>query len=200
MPFWVFPCACWNPYFIVFCHLEWPQRRTIFQKQIAATKMSVCFFTIWTQIVFAYFFWKMTLKKKPFSSQPPKNTIFHFFLRIFFFHVFHIVLFTFSNIKKTKTKSAHFFLKTLFWHPDKLPKIYFRTPTHYLCFSRPAKNTIKQGKTNKKKSWTDFQRNLGRIFNSETPKSWTDFQLYSAYIYIWLFVDMHTHPNSNSLV
>ena len=38
-----FPCACWNPYFIVFCHLEWPQERTIFPKQIVATKMRVSF-------------------------------------------------------------------------------------------------------------------------------------------------------------
>ena len=37
-----------------------------------------------------------------------------------------------------------------------------------------------------KKSWTDFQRNLGRIFNSKNPKSWTDFQLHSIYIYMLL--------------
>ena len=42
-----------TPIFIVFCHLEWPQKRTIFQKQIVATKMRV--FTVRTQIVFAYF-------------------------------------------------------------------------------------------------------------------------------------------------
>ena len=69
---------------------------------------------------------------------------------------------------------------------DTLTICYFRTPTHYLCFFRPAENTIKLGKNKQKKSWTDFQRNLGRIFNSKTPKSWTDFQLY-IYIYIYIY-------------
>ena len=130
-----FPLCLLKP---LFCSVWWlwmgTRKSDIFQKQIVATKMRT-FFTFRTQIVFAYFSkqWQF-YKKKHFSSEPPKNTIFLFFFLDSIFPFFHVFLFLFSNIKKTKTKSAHFFSKTLFWHPDKLPKKYFRTPTHYLCF------------------------------------------------------------------
>ena len=42
VPFWVFPCACWNPYFYSVLSLGMAtHNRTIFQKQIVATKMRV---------------------------------------------------------------------------------------------------------------------------------------------------------------
>ena len=103
-------------------------------------------------------------KNKNFFTTTQKTLFFLFFFEIFLFHVFHVLSFSFSNMKKTKTKSAHFFSKTLFWHLDKLPKNYFRTPTHYLCFLRYPKNTIKLGKNKQKKildqvltqPWTRF--------------------------------------------
>ena len=63
--------------------------------------------------------------------------------------------------------------KTLFWHPDKLPNIIF-TP----IFKTPTKH-YEIWENKQTKSWTDFRRNLGQIFNSRNGKSWTDFQLYS---------------------
>ena len=135
--------------------------------------------------MFAYFSKNDIFTKKEtfFFTATQKTLFFWAFFEIVLSIFFSYCPFYLFQHKKDKTKSAHFFSKTLFGHPDKLLKNYFRTPTHYLCFFRPAKNTIKLGKTSKKKSWTDFQRNLGRIFNSKTPKSWTDFQLYSIYIY-----------------
>ena len=113
---------------------------------------------------------------------------FWFFFEIFVFHFFHILLFTFSNIKKTKTKSAHFFSKTLFLTPWQTAKKLFRTPTHYLCFFRPAKNTIKLGENKQKK-----------ILDGFSTQPWTDFQLKNPqildgfstlqHIYIVIYID-----------
>ena len=195
VPFWVCPCVRWNPYS---CSVWWlgmaTKKGTIFPKQIVATKMRA-FFSVWTQIVFAYFLKNdIFTKKKHFSSQPPKkHYFFWFFFEIFLFHFFHIVPFTCSNIKKTKTKSAHFFSKTLFWHPDKLLKKYFRTPTRYLCSFRPAKNTIKLGKNKQKKildgfstqPWTDFQLKNPQILDGFST-------LQHIHIYIYRYTHVHT--------
>ena len=83
-----------------------------------------------------------------------------------------------------------FFWKTLFLHPDKLPKLYFRTPYTLFVFFKTPKKHYKIGETSNKKSWTYFRRNLGKIFNSRNGKSWTDFQLH--YIYIHTYIHMHT--------
>ena len=62
----------------------------------------------------------------------------------------------------------------IFSHPYTLFVFFvYDTPKHY-----------KIGENKQKKSWTDFQLNLGQIFSSRNAKSWTDFQLYSIYIYI----------------
>ena len=151
------------------------QKKYHFPKTDSCNENAHLFFTFRTQIVFAYFSkkWHFYKKRPVFFTNTQKTLFFWAFFEIFFFHFFHVFSFSFSNIKKTKTKSAHFFSKTLFWHPDKLPKNYFRTPTHYLCFLRYPKNTIKLGKNKQKKSWTKFWRNLGPSFDSKNPKSWT---------------------------
>ena len=92
-------------------------------------------------------------------------------------------LFLSPTSKRQKQKVHIFFRKPFFWHPDKLPKNYFRTPTHYLCFLRYPKNTIKLGKNKQKKildqvltqPWTKF-------WLKKKTKSWTKFWLYSIYI------------------
>ena len=116
--------------------------------------------------MFAYFSkkWQFYKKKTFFFTTTQKTLFFWVFFEIFFFHFFHVFSFSFSNIKKTKTKSAHFFSKTLFLTPWQTAKKYFRTPTHYLCFLRYPKNTIKLGKNKQKKildhiltqPWTTF--------------------------------------------
>ena len=79
-----------------------------------------------------------------------------------------------------------FFSKTFFWHPDKLPKNYFRTPTHYLCFFRPAKNTIKLGNKQKildgfsTQPWTDFQLKNPQILDGFST-------LQHIYIYMYMY-------------
>ena len=98
------PVPAETPIFIVFRHLEWPQKRTIFQKQIVATKMRVffTFLTFRTQIVFAYFPQKWQFyKKRPLSSQPPKKHkifwLLNFSFEIFLFPFFHIFLLLFPT-------------------------------------------------------------------------------------------------------
>ena len=178
-----FPRACWNPYF---CSVWWlwlgTKKRTTFPKQIVATKMRT-FLTFRTQIVLANFSKKWHFYKKgPFVHNHPKNTI---FLGCFWnvcFPFFHVFSFSFSNLKKTKTKSAHFFSKTLFWQPDKLPKNYFHAPTLFV-FLRYPKNTIKLGKPAKTNLGPSFDATLDQVL-TQKPKSWTKFWLYSIYIYM----------------
>ena len=98
VPFWVFPRACWNPYFCSIWWLRTGTKRTVFPKQILATKMrafshlpnttSVCLLKN-----------AISAKKYLLCSQPPQK-LFSVFL--FMFSTFLYFLFSFSNIKKTK--------------------------------------------------------------------------------------------------
>ena len=127
-----------TPIFVVFGDFEWAQKRTIFQKQIVATKMRG-FFTFRTQIVFANFSKKCHFCRKKTSSLFTTTQKHYFwggggifFFEIFVFHFFHIFSFSFSNIKKTKTKSAHFFFENPFLTPRQTAKTIF-APLHTIC-------------------------------------------------------------------
>ena len=56
VPFWVFPCVRWNPYF---CSVWWllmgTKKSDIFQKQIVATKMRTFFYLLNTNSVCLFF-------------------------------------------------------------------------------------------------------------------------------------------------
>ena len=114
---------------------------------------------------------------KTFRLQPRKRHYFLFFVSLFFFvqcpfSIFSCFLFSFSKIKETKIKSAHFFRKP-FLTPWQTAKKTF-APLHTIClFAIPQKHdTI--GEKQAKKTWTDFCLNLGQIFDSKKAKSWTD--------------------------
>ena len=133
VPFWVFPCACWSPIFVVLGDFEWAQTRTIFQKQIVATKMRTFFYLPNTYSV-CLFSKKIHFNNKNLlSSQPAKKHYFAVF--IFCFFIFFTFLFCFLQ-HKTKTKYARFFFFRIpfFSHPENPPKNYFCAPTHYLWF------------------------------------------------------------------
>ena len=101
---------------------------------------------------------------KNFFTTTQKTLFFWVFLKFSFSMFFMFCLFLFPTWKRQKQKVHIFFRKPFFWHLDKLPKNYFRTPTHYLCFLRYPKNTIKLGKNKQKKildqvltqPWTRF--------------------------------------------
>ena len=205
VPFWVSPVPAETPIFIVFCLLEWPQKGTIFQKQIVATKMRVfltCFrasffpfcplcwpplflpfsrhlfalvspsksalfcrekgtssgaapgctspqssgrkflpeicvkkgqlFTVWTQIVFAYFLKNDIFTKK--HSQPHKKHYFSWFFWCFPFPLFFMLSFLlFSNIKKRQNKKCTFCFEDPFFDTlTNCQKIIF-APVHTIC-------------------------------------------------------------------
>ena len=115
VPFWVFPCVRWNPYF---CSVWWlgmaTKKSTIFPKQIVATKMRAFFYRLNTNSV-CLFFLKMTLKKKPFSSQPPKNTIFLGFFWNLPLPFFSYCPFDLFQHKKDKNKKCTFFCRKPFF-------------------------------------------------------------------------------------
>ena len=163
VPFWVLPCPCWNPNFLVFGDFVWAQRKV--QKQIVATKMR-SFLTFRTQIVFSIFLQNASFANKDlFSSQPPKNTIFNFFEIVL--SIFHLFSFALPNIKKTKTK------RYVFWSPffdssTTCKKIVF-APLHTICVFRYPQNTVQLGNNKQNKSWTDFWLNLGQIFDPKRP-------------------------------
>ena len=135
--------------------------------------------------MFAYFSknWQF-YKKNIFLHNHPKTLFFWAFFEIFLFHFFHGFSFSFSNIQKTKTKSAHFFSKTLFLTPWQTAKKIFSHPYTLFVFFKMPKKHYKTGENKQKKSWTKFWRNLGPSFDSKKPKSWTKFWLYSIYIYM----------------
>ena len=176
-----------------FCSVWWlsmgTKKSDIFQKQIVATKMRT-FFTFRTQIVFAYFSkkWQFYKQIKIPSQQPKKHYFSGLFLKFSFSIFFMFCLFLFPTWKRQKQKVHIFFSKTLFWHLDKLPKNYFRTPTHYLCFLRYPKNTIKLGKNKQKKildqvltqPWTRFWLKKPQILDQVLT-------LQHAYIYIYIY-------------
>ena len=102
---------------------------------------------------------------KNFFTTTQKTLFFWAFFEIVLFHVFHVLSFSFSTMKKTKTKSAHFFSKTLFLTPWQTAKKLFSHPyTLFVFFLRYPKNTIKMGKNKQKKildqvltqPWTRF--------------------------------------------
>ena len=159
-----------------------------FPKTDSCNENARLFFTVWTQIVFAHFSkkWHFYKKKSFFFTTTQKTIFFWAFFEIFLFHFFHIVLFTCSNIKNDKNKKCTFFFENPFFDTLTNCQKYFRTPTHYLCFFRPAKNTIKLGEKQAKKildgistqPWTDFQ-----LKNPQILDRFSTLQHMHAYIY-----------------
>ena len=145
------------------------KKRTIFQKQIVATKMRTFFYLPNTNSV-CLFFPKMTFwqKKTIFLHNHPKTLFFWvLFLKFSFSLFFQIFLFTFSNIKKTKTKSAHFFSRTLFLTTWQIAKKIFSHPyTLFVILNIPKKH-YKIGKKNKQKN----------ILDQVLTQPWTKFWL-----------------------
>ena len=180
VPFGVFPCACWNPYFCSVWWLWMGTKKDHFPKTDSCNENARFFYLPNTNSVCLFFKKCHFCKKHLLCSQPPQKHYFSvfFFLKFSFSMFFIFSLFSFSNIKKTKTKSAHFFSKTLFWHPDKLPKIIFAPYTLFVFFRQP-KNTIKLGENKQNKILDQVLTQPWTKFDSKKPKSWTKFWIYS---------------------
>ena len=135
VPFWVFPCACWTPFFVVFGDFEWAPKMDHFPKTDSYNENARFFCTFRTQIVFAYFLKHAILTKKTFFFTTPKKHCFFlvFFFFLFSFSMFSSFLFWFIQHKKGQKQKMHFiFSKPFFWRPDKLPKNLF-APLHTIC-------------------------------------------------------------------
>ena len=148
LPFWVFPCARWNPYF---CSVWWfcmVTTKCHFPKEIVVTKCG--FFYLPNTNSVCQFSKKCHFNQKDlFSSQPPKKLFSCLFWKCPF-PFFHFLSFAFSNIKKTKQKNISF-RKPFFDTPTTCQKTTF-APLHTICdcdFKLPQ-NPIKLGKTSKK--------------------------------------------------
>ena len=105
------------------------------------------------------------LQKRPvFFTNTQKHYFSGPFFEIFFFQCFHVFSFSFSNIKETKTKSAHFFSKTLFLTPWQTAKKLFSHPYTLFVFFKIPKKHYKTGENKQKKildqvltqPWTKF--------------------------------------------
>ena len=121
------PVPAETPIFVVFGDFVWAQKRTIFQKQIIATKMRACL-TFRTQMVFANFSKKCHFSKKDlWASQPPKE---HYFSVCFFLFHFSSFLFCFIQHKKDKKQKCTFICEAPFLKLRQPAKKLFRTPTH----------------------------------------------------------------------
>ena len=139
------------------------------------------------------------LQKRPvFFTNTQKTLFFWAFFEIFFFHFFfHVFCFSFSNIKKTKTKSAHFFF--FFENPffDTLTNCQKNifAPLHTICVFKIPQKHYKTGENKQKISWTKFWRNLGPSFDSKTPNLGPSFDS-TAYmcIYIYIYLSLSLSP------
>ena len=106
VPFWVFPCARWNP---DFCSVWWfsmvTEKSDIFQKQIVATKNARFSLTIRTQIVFANFLKNAIFAKKLFLFTATRQTANKYFRApTHYLCFFKIPLKTLSNWGKQAKK------------------------------------------------------------------------------------------------
>ena len=149
----------------MFRHLEWPQKKDHFPKTDSCNENALFLFTFRTQIVFAYFSKKWQFYKKPFFfTTTQKTPFFPAFFEIFLFHFFIFSLLLFSNMKKTKTKSAHFFFgnpfldtltncQKIFEHPYTLFEILNTPKNTYKTWEKQAKIILDQVLT---QPWTKF--------------------------------------------
>ena len=125
------------------------------------------------------------LQKRPVFFTNAQKTLFFGLFWNFIFPFFSCFLFLFSNIKKTKQKVHIFFRKPFFDTLTNCQKIYFRTPTRYLCFFKIPKKHYKIGENKQKKNLgPSFDATLDQVLTQKNPKSWTKFWHYSIYIYI----------------
>ena len=136
-------------------------------------------------------------KKTSFLHKHPKNTIFLGFFWNCLFPFFSCFLFSFSNIKKTKTKSAHFFSKTLFLTPWQTAKKLFSHPYTLFVFFKIPKKHYKTGEKQAKKILDQVLTQPWPSFDSKNPKSWTKFWLYSIYLSLSLATaNLHSDPRN----
>ena len=150
--------------------------------------------------MFAYFSKKWQFyKKKHFSSQPPKKHYFSgLFFEIFFFHFFHVFSFSFSNIKKTKTKSAHFFFENPFFDTlTNCQKIFSHTYTLFVFFKIPKKHYKTGEKQAKKNLGPSFDATLDQVLTQKTPNLGPGFDS-TAYMYIYIYIYIYGAKTSFS--
>ena len=183
-PFLDYPLCLLKPQvFVVFGDFEWAQKKTIFQKQIVATKMRSFFNISNTNSVCLFFENAISAKKHLLCSQPPKTLFFWaFFFLIFCFPYFSFFLFFFLQHKKTKIESAHFFECLL--TPWQTAKKLFSHPYTLFAFFKITKKHFKIGENKQKKSWTKFWRNLGPSVDSKDPILDQVLTLQHIYIYV----------------
>ena len=146
--------------------------------------MRFFFFTVWTQIVFAYFSKKRHFyKKRPFFfTTTQKTQFFCFFIVLSIFSC--CPFYFFQHKKKRQKQKVHIFFENPSFDTLTNSQKFIFAPLHTICVFLDQQKHYEIGENKQIKSWTDFQRNLGQIFNSKKGKSWTDFQLYSIYIYV----------------
>ena len=159
VPYWVFPCGCWSPYFfVVFGDLAWSQKKWHFPKTDSVNENAQFFF--WTQIVFAYFSKNCHFRRNIVLFATTKKHYFQFFSYFPCFSSF--LLFFLQHKKRQKQKMHFFFRKPFFDTPTTCPKFIF-APLHTICdLKNNAPNTTKFGKTSKvldlflTQAWTNF--------------------------------------------
>ena len=171
------PAPAETPIFVVFGGFEWTQKRTIFAKQIVATKMRV-FYLPNTNSVCLFF--NAISANNLFCSQPPPK---HYFSGPIWnlVSIFSYFLFFFLQHKEDKNKKCTFLFENPFLTPWHIAKNYFRTPTHHLCFKDAQKNTIKLEKANK--SWTKLW-----LKNQILDQVLTLQHILYVYIYIYVLI------------
>ena len=135
VPFWVFPCACWNPIFVICGDFVWLRKKVPFSKNRLCQR-KCAFLTFRSQMLFANSSKNAILTKQTFYFT---TTLFFCFVFVTFsFSIVFILSLFFSNTKKTETRNAHLFSNPLFGHPSTCKHIKFSQPyTLYVILQIP---------------------------------------------------------------
>ena len=170
---WVFPCACWNPYFCsVWCFCMVTNKWHL-PKQIVSTKMRVFYLPNTNSVC-------LFSPKCHFNSHNhPQNIIFQFFFLRFTLTICSSFLFILRR-KNDKNKECTFFVRKPFFDtPTTCKKKYF-APLRTNCDLKITQRHYKTGKQTKNIVQI-FDSTLDHILAQTKANFWTNFWLYNRF-------------------
>ena len=155
-PFWVFPCACWNPYFCSVWWLWMGTKKDHFPKTDSCNENTRFLLPSEHGWCLPIFLKNAILTRRPFFFMTIPGALFLFVCCPFRFFCFLSV--ALSDIKTTKAKNACFVQRPFFYTPTTCQKIFSHPYTPFVILNYP-KNTMKLGEK-------QANINLGQIFDS----------------------------------
>ena len=122
-----------------------------------------------------------------------KRLYFIGFFGLFHFVCFSLYCFYFSNIKRQKQKKSNLLFENLMLTSPKFCKNTILAQCDTICvYKHTPQNTIKMGKTVKRKLGPVFNFKLGPVLTLKPPNLGPVFN-FTAYIYIYLYLSIYIY-------